>query len=124
MRIGIIGAGTWGMALARMLSNSGHVVEVWSPHSETVDLLAATRIQKNLPDMIIPEEVRLTKEMEQVCKDKDMVVFAVPSIYVRPAARQANPFVHTLFNSGNVRYNGSEGKYSFFHARISFFPSL
>ena len=94
MRIGIIGAGTWGMALARMLSNSGHVVEVWSPHSETVDLLAATRIQKNLPDMIIPEEVRLTKEMEQVCKDKDMVVFAVPSIYVRPAARQANPFIH------------------------------
>ena len=94
MRIGIIGAGTWGMALARMLSNSGHVVEVWSPHSETVDILAATRIQKNLPDMIIPEEVRLTKEMEQVCKDKDMVVFAVPSIYVRPAARQANPFIH------------------------------
>ncbi len=94
MRIGIIGAGTWGMALARMLSNSGHVVEVWSPHSETVDLLAATRIQKNLPDMIIPEEVRLTNEMEQVCKDKDMVVFAVPSIYVRPAARQANPFIH------------------------------
>ena len=94
MRIGIIGAGTWGMALARMLSNSGHVVEVWSPHSETVDLLAATRIQKNLPDMIIPEEVRLTKEMEQVCKDKDMVVFAVRSIYVRPAARQAKPFIH------------------------------
>lgn len=94
MRIGIIGAGTWGMALARMLSNSGHLVEVWSPHSETVDRLAATRTQKNLPDMIIPEEVQFTKEMEQVCKDKDMLVFAVPSIYVRPAARQANPFVH------------------------------
>lgn len=94
MRIGIIGAGTWGMALARMLSNSGHLVEVWSPHSETVDRLAATRTQKNLPDMIIPEEVQFTKEMEQVCKDKDILVFAVPSIYVRPAARQANPFVH------------------------------
>ena len=95
MRIGIIGAGTWGIALARMLSNSGHVVEVWSPHSETVDHLAATRTQKNLSDMIIPEEVRFTKEMEQVCKDKDLLVFAVPSIYIRSAARQANPFVHT-----------------------------
>ena len=95
MRIGIIGAGTWGIALARMLSNSGHVVEVWSPHSETVDHLAATRTQKNLSDMIIPEEVRFTKEMEQVCKDKGLLVFAVPSIYIRSAARQANPFVHT-----------------------------
>lgn len=95
MRIGIIGAGTWGMALARMLSNSGHGVQVWSPHSETVDRLAATRTQKNLPDMIIPEEVRFTKEMGQVCKNKDLLVFAVPSIYVRPAARQASPFVHT-----------------------------
>ena len=95
MHIGIIGAGTWGMALARMLSNSGHLVEVWSPHSETVDRLAATRTQKNLPDMIIPEEVRFTKEMGQVCKNKDLLVFAVPSIYVRPAARQASPFVHT-----------------------------
>ena len=57
MRIGIIGAGTWGMALARMLSNSGHGVQVWSPHPETVERLAATRTQKNLPDMIIPEAV-------------------------------------------------------------------
>ena len=85
MRIGIIGAGTWGMALARMLSNSGHGVQVWSPHPATVDRLAATRTQKNLPDMIIPEAVRFTKEMEEVCKDKEMLVFAVPSVYVRSA---------------------------------------
>ena len=93
MRIGIIGAGTWGMALARMLSNSGHGVQVWSPHPETVDRLAATRTQKNLPDMIIPEAVGFTKEMEEVCKGKEMLVFAVPSVYVRSAARQANPFI-------------------------------
>ena len=93
MRIGIIGAGTWGMALARMLSKSGHGVQVWSPHPETVERLAATRTQKNLPDMIIPEAVRFTKEMEEVCSNKDMLVFAVPSVYVRSAARQANPFI-------------------------------
>ena len=94
MRIGIIGAGTWGMALARMLSNSGHGVQVWSPHPETVERLAATRTQKNLPDMIIPEAVQFTKEMGEVCSNKDMLVFAVPSVYVRSAARQASPFIH------------------------------
>ena len=105
MRIGIIGAGTWGMALARMLCNSGHGVQVWSPHPETVDRLAATRTQKNLPDMIIPEAVRFTKEMEEVCKDKDMLVFAVPSVYIRSAARQANPFLR----AGQIIVDVSKG---------------
>ena len=93
MRIGIIGAGTWGMALARMLSISGHQVQAWSAFPAEVDRLAATRIQKNLPNMIIPEAVKFTKAMEEVCRDKDVLVFAVPSVYVRNTARQANPFV-------------------------------
>ena len=93
MRIGIIGAGTWGMALARMLSNSGHEVQVWSPHPESLDRLAATRTQKNLPDMIIPEAVQFTKLMEEVCRDKELLVFAVPSVFVRSAAVQADPYI-------------------------------
>ena len=94
MRIGIIGAGTWGMALARMLSNSGHGVRVWSPHPEAIDRLETTRTQKNLTDMIIPEAVKFTKLMEEVCRDKDLLVFAVPSVFVRSAARLANAFIH------------------------------
>ena len=94
MRIGIIGAGTWGMALARMLSNRGHGVRVWSPHPEAIDRLETTRTQKNLPDMIIPEAVKFTKLMEEVCRDKDLLVFAVPSVFVRSAARLANAFIH------------------------------
>ena len=43
--------------------------------------------------MIIPEAVRFTKEMGEVCSNKDMLVFAVPSVYVRSAARQASPFI-------------------------------
>ena len=62
MKIGILGAGTWGMALARMLSNSDHSVQVWSAISTEIDRLSATRIQKNLPDMIIPEAVLFTKK--------------------------------------------------------------
>ena len=44
MKLGIIGAGTWGMALARMLSNSGHQVQVWSANGPELDRLAATRV--------------------------------------------------------------------------------
>ena len=93
MNIGILGAGTWGMALARMLSNSGHRVEVWSALPAEIDQLAATRTQKNLPNMIIPEAVRFTKKIEEVCADKDVLVFAVPSIFVRATAKQADPYI-------------------------------
>ena len=93
MKLGIIGAGTWGMALARMLSNSGHDVQVWSAMGPELDRLAATRVQKNLPNMIIPDAITFTKEIKEVCNGKDMLVFAVPSVYVRETARKANPYI-------------------------------
>lgn len=42
-KIGVLGAVTWGMALARMLSNSGHEVTVWSALPQEVDELSTTR---------------------------------------------------------------------------------
>ena len=93
MKLGIIGAGTWGMALARMLSNSGHEVQVWSAMGPELDRLAATRVQKNLPNMIIPDAITFTKEIKEICTGKDMLVFAVPSVYVRETARKANPYI-------------------------------
>lgn len=93
MKIGILGAGTWGMALARMLCNSGHEIQVWSAIALEIDQLSSTRTQKNLPNMIIPEAVKFTKDIETVCCEKEILVFAVPSVYVRGTARQANQFV-------------------------------
>ena len=93
MKIGILGAGTWGMALARMLCNSGHEVQAWSAIASEIDRLSTTRTQKNLPNMIIPENVKFTKSIETVCCEKDLLVFAVPSIYVRETARLSNQFV-------------------------------
>ena len=93
MKLGILGAGTWGMALARMLSVSGHDVQVWSAISSEIDRLSTTRVQKNLPNMIIPEAVRFTKNIEEICRDKDVLVFAVPSLFVRSTAKQAAPYI-------------------------------
>ena len=55
--IGVLGAGTWGMALARMLTNLGHSVMVWSALPEEIERLSATRPQPNLPDMVIPDAI-------------------------------------------------------------------
>ena len=78
--IGVLGAGTWGMALARMLTVSGNDVQVWSAIEAEVDNLSTTRVHPNLPGMVIPQELRFTKGIEEVCTGKDVLLFAVPSV--------------------------------------------
>ena len=92
-KIGVLGAGTWGMALARMLSNSGHSVIVWSALEQEIDEFSATRRHPNLPDMVIPEAIAFTKSIEEVCSEKDILLFAVPSIFVRGTAKKAAPYI-------------------------------
>ena len=91
--VGILGAGTWGTALARILSNSGNIVTVWSINREEVKTLAETRRHKNLPNCDIPEEIQFTNDIETACKGKDFLIFAVPSIHVRSTAAAARAFI-------------------------------
>lgn len=93
--IGILGAGTWGIALARMLYISGHEVMVWSPLENEIDTLMTTRRQKNLPNMEIPIGIYFCKSIEEICNKKDVLLFAVPSIFVRSTARLAAPYIST-----------------------------
>jgi glycerol-3-phosphate dehydrogenase (NAD(P)+) len=91
--IGVLGAGTWGMALARMLHNNGHKVCVWSALSREVEEFSVTRRHPNLPGMEIPADIVFTKEIANVCKEQDILLFAVPSPFVRSTARQAAPYI-------------------------------
>ncbi len=93
VNIGLLGAGTWGIALARMLANSGHGVTVWSALPEELEQLSATRRQKNLPGAVIPDAVRFTADIAEACGGKDILLFAVPSVYVRATARSAAPWI-------------------------------
>lgn len=93
-RIGILGAGTWGIALARMLTISGHSVTVWSAIPSEIEELNQNHRHKNLPNMIIPNEIVFTQKIEQVCHDKDIVLFAVPSVFVRATAQKAASFIN------------------------------
>lgn len=92
-KICVIGTGTWGIALARMLFMSGHEVICWSALPEEIDELDRTRMQKNLPNMVIPFGIEFTKDISFACGGRDILLFAVPSVYVRSTARTAAPFV-------------------------------
>ena len=79
MKICIVRAGAWGIALARMLCNFGHTVTVWSALPEEIAQLKKTRIQKNLPNMEIPDEIVFTTDLKRVCED-EILLFAVLSV--------------------------------------------
>ena len=87
--IGVLGAGTWGMALARMLAVNGASVTVWSALSEEVRTYSETRIMKRLGDMEIPKSIIFTTEIGDAVRGKDVVLFAVPSVFVRKTAAAA-----------------------------------
>lgn len=91
--IGILGAGTWGIALAKMLSEAGKSVTVWSALREEILYIREHGVHPKLPGVVLPKEITYTDDLETACKDKSIIMFAVPSVYVRSTARQAKAFI-------------------------------
>lgn len=92
--VGVMGAGSWGTALALLLHSNGHQVTVWSINEEEVEMLSKELEHKSkLPGVKIPEDMVFTSDMETAIKEKDFLVLAVPSAFTRGTARNMKPFV-------------------------------
>ncbi len=93
-KIGILGAGSWGTALAILLDNNGHQVQVWSALSEEIRMLSQTHEHSaKLPGVKIPETIAFTEDLKSSVRGKDVVVLAVPSPFTRNTAHQIRDFV-------------------------------
>ncbi len=92
-KIGVIGAGTWGIALSRLLALKGYDVTVWSALGEEIDNLSKTYTHPNLPGMKIPRSIAFTKDMGEAVKDAHVILMAVPSVFVRQTARKLGGFL-------------------------------
>ena len=92
-KIGIIGAGTWGTALAVLLNNNGHEVTIWSIIPEEVEMLRTKRQhEKKLPGVILAPNIDVTGDLEDAMTDKDILVLAVPSPFTRSTAHSMRAF--------------------------------
>lgn len=92
-KIGVLGAGTWGTALARLLAVNGHDVTMWSALPEELKSMATTHRHPNLPGMELPSTMHYTADVAEICEDRDLLVFAVPSPFVRSTAKKAAKYV-------------------------------
>ena len=87
IKAAVLGAGTWGTALTIQLSKNGHETTLWSAVPREIEALKKDRASiPNLPGASMPENVRLTTDICEAVKDKDLLVFAVASPFVRSVA--------------------------------------
>lgn len=92
--VSIIGAGSWGTALAVLLHKNGHKVTVWSIVKEEIDMLKGEHEHKDkLPGVKLPEDMVFTTDLEGAVKGKDVLVLAVPSPYTRNTSHMMKEYV-------------------------------
>lgn len=100
--IGVIGAGSWGTALALLLAHNHHRVTLWVYEKEVCDHIASHRENHIfLPGVHLPESIRPTRSLPEACRSQDLLVSAVPSHLVRKIMRSCGGHIspHTLLVS-------------------------
>ena len=104
--ISIIGAGSWGIALAVLLHKNGHQVTVWSAIEAEIKMLQKEHEHKDkLPGVRLPEDMVFTTDLEQAVKGAEVMVLAVPSPYTRSTSHS----MPSLVEEGQVIVNVAKG---------------
>ena len=85
-QIGILGSGTWGTALANLLASIGHKVTLWSKFPKEIEDIKSTHKHRNLPGVEIDERISFTSDIKEAVSNQDVIVMAVPSIFIRETA--------------------------------------
>lgn len=106
MNVGIIGAGSWGIALSKLLDKNGSKVTVWSIIPEEIEMLKTKREHASkLPGVILSENIDFTTDLEATIKNNEILVMAVPSPFVRSTAKSMSPYV----KDGQIIVNVAKG---------------
>lgn len=92
-RISVIGAGSWGIALAVLLERNGHEVTVWSHRKSQVDQMNDTHTSDKIKGVKLPESMSFTADIEEAAATADVLLMAVPSKATRETAEKLKDFI-------------------------------
>jgi glycerol-3-phosphate dehydrogenase (NAD(P)+) len=87
MKVGVIGAGAWGTALANMLAETGYTVDLWAFEPEVcADILTERQNKVFLPGISISENLSPSNDLDRVATGKDLLLLVMPSHVFRSVA--------------------------------------
>lgn len=87
-KISVIGSGGWGIALTILLHKNGHDLTIWSFDKKEAEELKKTRQNKTkLPNILLPEDVKVTDDLREAVDNKDILILAVPSKAIRSVSK-------------------------------------
>lgn len=105
-KVSVIGAGSWGTALAWLLHKNGHTVTVWSILEQEIAMLQSCHEHKEkLPGVKLADDMVFTTDMEAAVQNKDILVLAVPSPFTRSTSKSMREFV----SEGQIIVNVAKG---------------
>lgn len=108
--ITVIGAGSWGLALGLLLNENGNHVTMWCyDEAEKDSILKYMENKRCLPGIKIPIEIAFTTSEKEAAQDKDIIVLAVPSNFVRETIKRFKPFIPTKAIIVNVSKGIEQG---------------
>ena len=93
-KIGVIGAGSWGTALANTLANKGHQVKIWDINQDHLKSMEEFRENKAfLPEIRLHDNITISYTIEDTLMDADIGLFSVPAQHFRQALTGALPYL-------------------------------
>ncbi|NLW39748.1 MAG: NAD(P)H-dependent glycerol-3-phosphate dehydrogenase [Tissierellia bacterium] len=104
--IGVLGGGSWGTALAILLSNNNHRVDIWVRDKKQKEEMENTRENKRyLPGITIPENINITDDISEAIHNKELLVLSIPSHGIRNILNDSKRY----FGSGQIIVNVAKG---------------
>ena len=93
-KIGVIGGGSWGTALAILLANNKHCVDIWvRDRQQMEDIQQSRENKKYLPGVSIPETINISTDLSETIYNKDLLVLSVPTHGVRSILEECNGII-------------------------------
>ncbi|MBM7559320.1 NAD(P)H-dependent glycerol-3-phosphate dehydrogenase [Marinitoga litoralis] len=114
MNIGVLGSGSWGSAISKVLLNNGHNVRIWTTDEKVLSALKNGENPYYLPGISIPKTIKPSLSLQEVVENSEILILAIPAQAVREVLEKLK-----LYYNDQIIVNLSKGIEINTHKRVS-----